>query len=354
MAFSLRALIRVVAPFAGAFALVLPASAAPVSSSVVGWSAPTPLPGKVLAVAPGTQVKIRLAAAAPGGAPVAVEIRASGALPTGSSLQAADGNPARATFVWKPVGAQAGDHRVTFTAAVAGVPVGSAPPRTFVLRVGTQHLWPKRELLSDYSAEAYRWAFVVRRTAVRSGPSRGARIVSRLSTTTPEYFPNLVQTLNSVQLRNGQKWVRVRLAILPNSATGWVRRGALGRYRLLRTRLVVDRGRLRATLFRAGRPIFRSIIGVGQSHWPTPRGHFYVREVLSGYNMPAYGPIAMGLSARSPVLTDWPGGGFIGIHGTNAPGILPGRVSHGCIRMPNSNILRLRRLMPLGTPVQVR
>jgi lipoprotein-anchoring transpeptidase ErfK/SrfK len=48
------------------------------------------------------------------------------------------------------------------------------------------------------------------------------------------------------------------------------------------------------------------------------------------------------------------GGGFIGIHGTNQPGILPGRVSHGCIRMRNSAILRLRRLMPLGTPVQIR
>jgi lipoprotein-anchoring transpeptidase ErfK/SrfK len=350
MTFSRRTLIAA----AGAFALVLPASAGagPTSSSVVAWSAPTPLPGKVWSVAPGTRLKLQLAAAAPGGEAVRVEIRPSSALPAGSSLQPADGNPARATFSWKPSAAHTGDHRVTFTATVAGLPVGSAPPRTFVVRV--KQLWPKRALLSDYSAEMYRWAFVVRRTAVRSGPSRGARVVNRLSTVTPEYFPNLVQTMDSVQLQNGQTWVRVRLAVLPNSATGWVRRGALGRYRMVRTRLVVDRGRLRATLFRAGKPIFRSIIGVGQSRWPTPRGHFYVREVLTGYNMPVYGPVAMGLSARSPVLTDWPGGGFIGIHGTNAPGILPGRVSHGCIRMPNGNILRLRRLMPLGTLVQVR
>ena len=76
--------------------------------------------------------------------------------------------------------------------------------------------------------------------------------------------------------------------------------------------------------------------------------------MLTGYSMPVYGPIAIGLSARSPVLTDWPGGGFIGLHGTNQPGILPGRVSHGCVRMNNGAITRLNRLMPLGTPVQVR
>jgi lipoprotein-anchoring transpeptidase ErfK/SrfK len=78
-----------------------------------------------------------------------------------------------------------------------------------------------------------------------------------------------------------------------------------------------------------------------------------VREKLSGYNAPAYGPRAFGLNARSNVLTDWMGGGFIGIHGTDAPGILPGRVSHGCVRMRNPAILRLFSLMPLGTPVSI-
>ena len=65
-------------------------------------------------------------------------------------------------------------------------------------------------------------------------------------------------------------------------------------------------------------------------------------------------PVAFGLNARSRVLTDWPGGGFIGIHGTNAPELVPGRISHGCIRMRNDAILRLATLMPLGTPVTIR
>jgi lipoprotein-anchoring transpeptidase ErfK/SrfK len=54
------------------------------------------------------------------------------------------------------------------------------------------------------------------------------------------------------------------------------------------------------------------------------------------------------------VLTDWPAGGFVGIHGTNQPQLLPGRVSHGCIRMRNSDILRLAALMPIGTPLTIR
>ena len=68
---------------------------------------------------------------------------------------------------------------------------------------------------------------------------------------------------------------------------------------------------------------------------------------------PLYGSVAFGTSARSAVLTDWPGGGFIGIHGTDRPEILPGRVSHGCIRLRNRDIVRLARLMPVGTPVRI-
>ena len=43
----------------------------------------------------------------------------------------------------------------------------------------------------------------------------------------------------------------------------------------------------------------------------------------------------------------------MGIHGTNEPALLPGRVSHGCIRVPNWNIVELKRLMPVGTPVWI-
>jgi lipoprotein-anchoring transpeptidase ErfK/SrfK len=147
--------------------------------------------------------------------------------------------------------------------------------------------------------------------------------------------------------------VRGRLPILPNGSTGWVPRSTLGAFNAIRTRLVVDRNLFTATLYKGGKVAFRTRIGVGKSHWPTPAGEFHVREKLSGFRDPIYGPLAFGLNARSAVLTDWLNGGFIGIHGTNQPQILPGRVSHGCIRMPNRAILRLSRMMPLGTPVTI-
>jgi lipoprotein-anchoring transpeptidase ErfK/SrfK len=65
-----------------------------------------------------------------------------------------------------------------------------------------------------------------------------------------------------------------------------------------------------------------------------------------------YGPLAFGTSAYSK-LSDWPGGGVVGIHGTNEPGLIPGRPSHGCVRVRNDKITKLARLMPIGTPVRI-
>jgi lipoprotein-anchoring transpeptidase ErfK/SrfK len=75
---------------------------------------------------------------------------------------------------------------------------------------------------------------------------------------------------------------------------------------------------------------------------------------MSGFHNAAYGPIAFGTSARSSVLTDWPGGGYIGIHGTDAPRLIPGHISHGCVRLRNAAILRLARVMSVGTPLTIR
>jgi hypothetical protein len=54
-----------------------------------------------------------------------------------------------------------------------------------------------------------------------------------------------------------------------------------------------------------------------------------------------YGPWAFGTNACSG-LSDWPGGGVIGIRGTNQPYLIPGWPSHGCIRVANRPIRRLR------------
>jgi lipoprotein-anchoring transpeptidase ErfK/SrfK len=152
---------------------------------------------------------------------------------------------------------------------------------------------------------------------------------------------------------NGAAWVRVGLSILPNDTEGWVPRSSLGGWSFVDTRLVIDRARFTATLYRAGRVIFRAQVGVGAPGTPTPDGRFYVRDRLRGFSSPVYGPLAFGTNARSPTLTDWPGGGVVGIHGTDQPALIPGRISHGCVRLTNAAVLKLGKLMPVGTPVRI-
>lgn len=213
--------------------------------------------------------------------------------------------------------------------------------------------YPEVEVLSR-PGQVSRYAFVLKRAIARRTPSGKARAVARLRLKTQDGTDELLMVLERTHDARGRPWLRVRLPILPNNSTGWVPEEAMGRLRRTRSWLIVDRRRLRATLIRAGKVRFRVRIGIGKPRWPTPKGEYYVRDRLSGFDSPVYGPLAFGLNARSSVLTDWPGGGFIGIHGTNEPYLLPGRVSHGCIRMRNRDILRLDRLMPVGSPVTVR
>jgi len=198
------------------------------------------------------------------------------------------------------------------------------------------------------------WAPVLREVVARTAPDPAAAVVARVSSRTPEGTRNVVSVIARAADGAGRRWVRVGLAVLPNGTTGWVPRAALGGYGTVATRLDVDLRLLRATLYRGGREVMRVPVAAGAPATPTPRGRFYVRNMLTRYRSPEYGPVAFGTSARSPTATDWPAGGFVGIHGTDRPALVPGRVSHGCIRMRNADILELARRMPVGTPVIVR
>jgi plasmid stabilization system protein ParE len=212
---------------------------------------------------------------------------------------------------------------------------------------------PAPRALAD-GPELTRWAHLRRAVSARARPRRRARSVARLALRTPEGAVTAVPVTGRRSGPDGALWMRVSLPVLPNGTSGWVPRRALGAFEISRHRLIVDLGRQRLTLLRRGRAVLHAPVGVGRAQWPTPRGTFLVRNRLERYESPRYGPVAFGTSARSPTLTGWPAGGFIGIHGTDRPDLLPGRVSHGCVRLRNADILRLARLMPVGTPVQIR
>lgn len=210
-----------------------------------------------------------------------------------------------------------------------------------------------RPRLLDRSEKPQRFAAVTRVVNALARPRFGAEPLVTLEPETEEGTTNVVLILGEAK-REGTAWLRVRLPVLPNGRTGWVPRSALGGFGFVSTRLVVDRAQLRATLLKGGKAVFEAPVGVGTAQAPTPSGEFYVRLKLAGFDDPFYGPVAFGTNARSAVLTDWPGGGYVGIHGTNAPELIPGRVSHGCVRMRNDDIIRLGRLMPVGTPITIR
>jgi hypothetical protein len=199
-----------------------------------------------------------------------------------------------------------------------------------------------------------RWAYPAGAGWVRSRPDPAAPRVVRLRRLTQDGFPELYVALRARVGTDGAIWVQIRLPLRPNGTTGWVLRRRLGPWTTVRTALDVDRVRLRAVLRRGGRVVWRARVGVGAPGTPTPAGDFYVREKIRNLRGdPLYGPWAIGTSAYS-ALSEWPGGGVVGIHGTDRPGLIPGRPSHGCIRLRNGDVTELVQKLPLGTPIHIR
>ena len=200
-----------------------------------------------------------------------------------------------------------------------------------------------------------RWAHTNLRGGIRSKPSWKSKAVGALRWNTEDGLPEVYLALAShVDPAGGQVWIKIRIPGRPNGRTGWVRQEQLSNLELVETQLTIDRRRLRATLRKRGKVIWRSPIGVGAPGTGTPGGKFWIRERLANLGgSPIYGPWAFGTAAYSK-LSDWPGGGVVGIHGTNQPELIPGRPSHGCIRVPNPKIRKLARIMPVGTPVRIR
>jgi lipoprotein-anchoring transpeptidase ErfK/SrfK len=149
-------------------------------------------------------------------------------------------------------------------------------------------------------------------------------------------------------------WLRVRLPMRPNGVTGWIRAGDV-RVTKVTARIVVDLSAREVTLYADGAAQFRTRAAIGSPATPTPTGSYYVNQKLVPDDLHGpYGVGAMGISAFSPVLKNWPQGGPVAIHGTNQPGLIGRRISNGCIRVTNAAIRRLWRAAPPGTPVLVQ
>jgi len=197
-----------------------------------------------------------------------------------------------------------------------------------------------------------RWAYPQEQAVAHMFPSARSRPVGRLHFLTGDGQAALYLALRSYTVAH-TTWILVPLPGRPNGLIGWVPASALGEMHVTHEYLRVDRETFRATLYRYGRAIWSASVGVGRPSLPTPAGHFYVTEKLTSIGSPLYGPYAIGTSAYAPTLSEWPGGGIVGIHGTDEPQLIPGRPSHGCVRLRNADITQLWRLIQVGTPIEI-
>ncbi|TMK98112.1 MAG: L,D-transpeptidase [Actinobacteria bacterium] len=197
-----------------------------------------------------------------------------------------------------------------------------------------------------------RWAYPQAAAPVYAAPAAASRVIGHLRFLTAEGQAQAYLILRSYSA-GGITWLRVPVPDPSNRLAGWVEAGALGEMHITREHLRINRELLRATLYRDGRAIWSAAVGVGRPSSPTPAGRFYITEKLLTTGGAFYGPFALGTSAYASARSDWPGGKVVGIHGTDAPQLVPGRPSHGCIRLRNADVTRLWSVVDVGTPIEI-
>lgn len=213
---------------------------------------------------------------------------------------------------------------------------------------------PDQVLSSGFSTN--RWANVARLANIYASPSGQARIITRLHWYTEDGFNEVYPTLRAHWAKNGREWVEIRIPGRPNGRVGWVLRSTLGQFHLTHQYLVLNLATERLYFYLNGQQIWSAPVGEGAPDTPTPTGNFWIREefVLTDPSN-GYYPYAFGTADYS-TLTDWPGGGVVGIHGPYGASWnqIPGRISHGCIRLHVPDDFWLGHHLHLGTPLLVK
>lgn len=192
------------------------------------------------------------------------------------------------------------------------------------------------------------------RGLVRVYRKPGGRAFARFGGLNANGVPMVFAGLEAVMgARCRAGWYRVLVPLKPNGRTGYVRARSVN-LRVVRSRIVIDLSARRLVVYSRGRVALVTTTAIGAPATPTPLGRFYVNQRFRADSNGPYGWAAIGISAFSEVLTGWPQGGPVAIHGTNRPSLLGLQVSNGCIRVSNEAIQRIWRLAPTGTPVLIR
>jgi lipoprotein-anchoring transpeptidase ErfK/SrfK len=194
-------------------------------------------------------------------------------------------------------------------------------------------------------------------TVVLAQPRASARRVGVMRQFRPDYRPQYVLALAVVKAKKSGRplWYRISVPGRPNGRTGWVPASAVDLHSV-RKRIVIDVGARRFEFWAGNRLLRAGRVAVGKPGTETPTGLFYVTWKFDPRIDPSWsalGAYAFETSAYSPTLSDWPGGGIVGVHGTTSPHLLGQAVSHGCVRLHNRDIRFLQNRVPLGTPIKI-
>ena len=187
---------------------------------------------------------------------------------------------------------------------------------------------------------------------VRRQPAPGASKITIFHYFRTDYRITEIFATGSKIGTDGKPWYHVSVPMRPNGTYGWVPAAAADLAPTV-AQIVVTVGRRTIDVYRHNKHVLHGKVAVGAPGRETPLGHYFVGATFVPENDPFLGVYALETSAYSK-LTDWPGGGIVGIHGTNEPWLLGQAVSHGCVRVSNATASALKRLTPVGTPILIK
>lgn len=145
-------------------------------------------------------------------------------------------------------------------------------------------------------------------------------------------------------------WVRVMLPSRPNSSTAWIEASALQQLTspyLIRVHL----GSRQLELYKHNILTGVWSVAVGKPGTPTPTGRTFVLGQMIDRSQSS--SVILPLGTHSQTLDSYGGGpGTVAIHGWSDPSVFGQAVSHGCIRVPDDALAKLRAV-PLGTVVLI-
>jgi lipoprotein-anchoring transpeptidase ErfK/SrfK len=187
---------------------------------------------------------------------------------------------------------------------------------------------------------------------VRRQPAADGKKIKTMTYFRPDYRVQEILAVGTRTAPNGTVWYHISVPMRPNGTYGWIPAADVSLTPTV-AQIVVHVSRRTIDVYRNGKRAWQGKVAVGAPGMETPLGHYYVAATFVPYKDPFLGVYALETSAYSK-LTEWPGGGVVGIHGTSEPWLLGKAVSHGCVRVSNLTAAHLKRLTPLGTPIWIK